>query len=311
MTRAEGLSHASVMVNAEFSIRAAHGPQYPAGEIDVKQPSLYPSALERRGGLRHLPFLLLTAGIFVCGAQGSDAMADEGHGRSEVFGEAPADRWIYGAEVYLWGASVGGKTVAGDDIDVSFTDLVPKLDMGFMATLAAARGKWTAFADIVYLDVSDDIKGTANIIGQPVRLELDAKLKGFVTTLGGAYNFFESGGTRLNAILGARYEWLDLELEFDVGPFKEKVSETGSTWDAIVGLRGKTDLSDKWYLTYYADIGTGESDLTWQALAAVNYRFGRADAVLGYRYLKWDFDDTNVLDNLNLSGPFAGVKFLF
>lgn len=250
-------------------------------------------------------------GILALGAQTSGAMADEGRGSGEVFGGAPADRWIYGAEVYLWGASVGGKTVTGDDIDVSFTDLVPKLDLGFMATLAASKGEWTAFADFIYLDVSDDIKSTANIIGRPVRLELDAELKGFVTTLGGAYSFFDSGGTRLNAILGARYEWLDLELEFDVGPFKAKVSDTGRTWDAIVGLRGKTDLSDKWYLTYYADIGTGQSDLTWQALAAVNYRFRKVDAVLGYRYLKWDFDDKNLLDNLHLTGPFAGVKFFF
>ena len=88
-----------------------------------------------------------------------------------------------------------------------------------MATIVAAKGKWTAFADLIYLDVSDDIKSTANIIDHPVRLELDAELKGFVATLGGAYSFFESDSTRLNAILGARYEWLDLELEFDVGNF--------------------------------------------------------------------------------------------
>lgn len=255
--------------------------------------------------------LLLSSALMLTGTF-PVAAAEGGDDKAEVFGGAPPDRWVFGGEVYLWGASVGGKTVTGDDIDVSFTDLVPKLDLGYMATLAAAKGKWTAFADLIYLDVSDDIKNTANIVGHPVRLELDAELKGFVATLGGAYAFFESGNIRLDAVLGTRYESLDLELEFDVGNFlTEKVSETGGTWDAIVGLRGKTDLNDKWYLTYYADIGTGESDLTWQALAAVNYRFRKVDAVLGYRYLKWDFDDRNLLDNLNLHGPFAGVKVLF
>ena len=55
--------------------------------------------------------------------------------------------------------------------------------------------------------------------------------------------------------------------------------------------------------------GAADSDLTWQALAGVNYRFSKADAVFGYRYLAYDFDEGNVFDKLNLSSPFAGVKF--
>jgi hypothetical protein len=31
----------------------------------------------------------------------------------------------------------------------------------------------------------------------------------------------------------------------------------------------------------------------------------------GYRYLYWDFDDRAVFDNLDINGPYAGVKFLF
>ncbi len=59
------------------------------------------------------------------------------------------------------------------------------------------------------------------------------------------------------------------------------------------------------------DVGTGDSDLTWQALAAVNYRFEKVGVVVGYRYLDYDFDDSDVFDDLNLSGPFVGVKFRF
>jgi hypothetical protein len=35
--------------------------------------------------------------------------------------------------------------------------------------------------------------------------------------------------------------------------------------------------------------------------------------VFGYRYLKWDFDDGDMLnfDELDLSGPFAGIKVRF
>jgi hypothetical protein len=58
-------------------------------------------------------------------------------------------------------------------------------------------------------------------------------------------------------------------------------------------------------------VGAGGSNLTWQALVAISYRFQRVDAVVGCRYLEYDFDDSEVFDDLNLSGPFAGVKFRF
>ncbi|MBW1671251.1 MAG: hypothetical protein JRJ43_02045 [Deltaproteobacteria bacterium] len=54
------------------------------------------------------------------------------------------------------------------------------------------------------------------------------------------------------------------------------------------------------------------SDLTWQASASISYRFDKFDTVLGYRYLDYEFDgDAELIDNLNISGPFAGVKFRF
>ena len=84
-------------------------------------------------------------------------------------------------------------------------------------------------------------------------------------------------------------------------------SESGSNWDAVVGLRGETDLSDRWYLTYYGDVGAGDSDLTWQAAAAVNYRLEKVALSLGYRYIEWDFDDFGPFNDLDLSGAFAGV----
>ena len=76
-------------------------------------------------------------------------------------------------------------------------------------------------------------------------------------------------------------------------------------------MNGRVNLSGNWTLQYYGDIGTGQSDLTWQAYAGVAYRFKYVDAVLGYRYLKWNFDETAGLDTLNLKGPMAGVTYRF
>ena len=87
------------------------------------------------------------------------------------------------------------------------------------------------------------------------------------------------------------------------------ISDSGGVWDGIVGATGKVKLNEKWYLSYYVDVGTGDTRLTRQAFGGVGYRFKRVDAILGYRYLDWDFDGNDVFDDLNLSGPLVGIKF--
>jgi len=174
-----------------------------------------------------------------------------------------ADRWEFAGEVFLWGASIGGTSSAGDDVDISFGDLIDNLDFAFMGKLAARRDRWTLFADLVYLDVEDGVNTTANIVGRPVKTDIEVQLKGFTSTLGGAYRIWETGSTDLSLLAGARYLRLETDLDIDIGSgISQEYSDSGHVWDGIVGLRGKTDLSDKWYVHYYVDVGTGDSDLT-------------------------------------------------
>jgi hypothetical protein len=222
-----------------------------------------------------------------------------------------ADSWNVDAALYLWGAGIGGKTVTDDDIDVSFNDIIDNLQMAFMGTLNARKGKWSLLADIMYLDVGADKSTTANIIGYPVTVDVEIGLKSWILTGAGAYSIMQTDSTRLDLLGGARYLWMDADLDFQIGPIKESYSDSGDGLDAIVGLRGKTDLSDKWYLNYHADIGAGNSKLTWQLLAGFNYRFKHVDGAFGYRYLKWDFDDDDTFDDLDISGPYAGIRFSF
>jgi hypothetical protein len=227
--------------------------------------------------------------------------------------ETGGDEWQFIGEVYMWGASLGGTTGAGDDIDIPFSDILEHLNFGAMGAAAAKKGKWTLFADAFYLDLETDDNSTANIIGRPIKTSVDVEVKGFISTAGASYDVFENDSTRVALLAGGRYLWLDVELEFDVGAVTEKASDSGSVIDGIIGFRGRTKIADRWHIIYYADVGTGESDLTWQALGSLNYRFMNVDLVLGYRYLDWNFDsdDGDVLDDLNLHGPFAGVKFSF
>lgn len=228
------------------------------------------------------------------------------------FAESSGDSWQFAGEIYLWGAGFDVTTAAGDDIEISFSDILDNLDFALMGTLAAQKNEWTLFADMIYMDISSSKKATGNIIGHPVKLKVDIGLESFISTLGAGYSFKQTETTELRAIAGARYLWMDTTLKYDIGNrVSGKASDSGSIWDGIIGLQGQTELSDKWYLIYYADVGTGGSDLTWQAKVGVNYRFSKVDASFGYRYLDWQFDGDDALDDLVVSGPYAGVRFRF
>ena len=90
-----------------------------------------------------------------------------------------------------------------------------------------------------------------------------------------------------------------------------KVSLSTDIWDGVVGIRGFYNLSDRWFVPYRVDIGTGDSEFTWHAFAGIGYRFDSFKLLLAYRYLEWEFEDGEVLDDLQVSGPAIGALFTF
>ena len=135
------------------------------------------------------------------------------------------DRWKLGGSAYLWAAGVEGTDVNGNEIDVSFSDLLGQLDGGIMGILAAQKGRWTLLVDFLYLSIHDDSSSITNIIGIPTKLDVDVKMKGYVSTLGVAYRVIDDDGTSLDLLAGARYFKLDLDLDVEVGGSKTKYSD--------------------------------------------------------------------------------------
>jgi hypothetical protein len=248
----------------------------------------------------------LTAGLalFLCcfPAKAWPAKADTGSGQ---------DGWNFSGAAYLWAAGVEGTDAAGDEIDVSFSDVLEDLDGGLMGILAAQKGRWTLLADVLYLSIHQETSSTANLIGIPAKIDVDVKLDGFVSTFGVAYRVIDDDMTRLDLLAGARYFKLDLDFDADVGAGKIKYSDSEDTLDGIIGTQVLVDLSERWYLSCYADVGAGDSKLTWQAWPGVGYRLEKVDVVAGYRHLKWETDDGDTIDDLGFKGPTLGVKFRF
>lgn len=238
--------------------------------------------------------------------------------------------WNYGLEIYGWLPDIEGTTTSGAEIDISIDDILDNLEFTLQGTFTATRGNWSIFADGVYLglNLTDGVSATEPIgdFGE-FDLDIDAEidLAAFVSTFGGGYKFYDEQNTKLTAVGGLRYLYMDVDVDVDIeqgiragigdrefaAAASEQLSidESGSNWDVIVGLQGETKLDDRWTLLYYGDIGTGDSDYTWQASVGIRYALENFDLTLRYRYLDYEFDDHDAFDDLTVSGPQVGIAF--
>jgi hypothetical protein len=218
------------------------------------------------------------------------------------------DDWHLAFELYGWYAAVKGTSAENDKINMSADDIIDSLNTAFMGSFGAKKKNWIFVVDGIYLNADDDVNPMPG-------MRANAELTNWIITPFVGYQMLQTKHVDLYLHAGARYLYLETDIELNLSDplplLHQKVSESGSNWDGIGGLSGHIKLSENWRFPYYFDIGTGETRLTWQALAAVEYRFDRIDVVAGYRYLSWDFDDDPLLDDMNISGPYAGVKFRF
>lgn len=240
-----------------------------------------------------------------------------------IFSQAHAEEeksesgWQFNASIYLWGMAIGGETSSGEDIDISFSDLWDNLNIAMMTWLVARNGDWLVFGDLQYADIEGDDNTTINPgPGMGVNGELNLEFTQWVVQTGGGYTVSKSSKHVFDVLAGVRYIHQDAEIKLDIGlPQKLKRDASEDNIDAIIGVNSLLYLNDKWYLHSYADVGTGESKFTWQGMAALGYQFNSFDALLGYRYIYWDFDGSKGLgklyDDLDFSGPQAGVTFRF
>jgi hypothetical protein len=246
------------------------------------------------------------------------------------------EKWEYSGEIYLWMPSLDVTTSSGNEIDISFSDILDDLDMTIMSLFGARKGKWSLLTDVIYFDLEQDDIGTdVNVPIGPlgrsslkVNLDADVELQAWVVTPAVSYTVLQNEKVRLDLVAGARYLYIKVDVDLDITDeltlalfrrdidaiqeAEDDVSVKGHNWDGIVGVRGEVALNEKWYLPYYADVGAGDSQLTWQVAGGVGYRFSKVDVIAGYRYLDWNWnDDDDVLGDLNVKGPYVGFKFVF
>jgi hypothetical protein len=226
-------------------------------------------------------------------------------------GIGDAGDWKFGAEGYLWLPWIDITTETGSDIEISLDDILNNLDMLFMGVLSAGKGRWSLVTDIIYFDIESNENTEVLPLLELKNLDLSA----WIVTPQVRYSVLQTDKYRLGLVAGARYLQIEAQVKLDTKPplpaGSRDGSDSGSVWDGIVGLTGQRELTDKWYLSGYLDVGSGESDHTWQVSGSVNYRFRKVDAVAGYRHLDYDIGSDKAISKLSVSGPFLGLRYRF
>lgn len=234
------------------------------------------------------------------------------HGQAE--GQTTDNNWHLTGKLYLWGANIDGTTQAGDEFSVSFGDLFDNLEFALMGGLEARKARWSFILDAIYMDIASTKSGS---LADPGLIEFtaEAKLEGWVSNLLAGYRLTNSSAASANVIFGARYLDLDTKLNVSISDPVQTPgrNSTGGVdvWDAVVGLRGGIRLSNSFYIPYIADIGTGQSDLTWQAMTGIGWLPRWGEITLVYRHIEWDFESGSTLNDIDFSGPGLLFKFNF
>ena len=251
-----------------------------------------------------------------------------------------ADGWQFQLTPYVWLPTISGKLnydlpAGGGDgapqIDVGPTDWLELLNGVFLLRGEARKDRFFVFADVVYLGLESDndrvvaiSPGSGDLIPIDASLNLDTKtdLDGFTMTLAGGLNVHSDETSSTDLFAGVRFFGMDTKTSWNLSADIELpgggnvLSRQGSiesdleSWDAVVGIKGRMRIGNgKWSLPYYLDVGTGDSDLTWQAIAGVSYAYGWGDLIISYRHFEYDGGPQGLMENFSFSGPVIGGRF--
>ncbi len=225
-----------------------------------------------------------------------------------VPGAAQAEDWSGQVTLYGWGAGVtgdftpfaGGPTLS---FEKSLSEVLEDLDGALFVTGLARRGDLVLFGDLTY---SASSRSGLVPPGIPAAGELTMRS----LTLAAGKRFDAGGGTTVDVLGGVRAWDIDGAV---ISPVLS-VAPSASFVDPILALRVNTQLSDRWSVLSYVDVGgfgVG-SDFTWQVAVTANYQ-ARDNLYLsaGWRHLAVDYEKGGTVFDGAMSGPVIGVTLTF
>jgi len=220
------------------------------------------------------------------------------------------DRIGWSITPYIWASNTKVDLTFRDtgigEGNISFKDLLDVLDTAGMIHIEAGKGSWSMFGDLTYLKTSDTTEREV--------LTVDTKSK--QTFIDTAVVYWPGGvGSQLSFYGGLRYSGFSDRYRFSLG--EEPVGEqhnSNNYYDALLGVRYRFDLAERWSLITRGDGSFGDSKGTWLLQANFAYTVGKRQQnriLFGYQYKQAEFKDGDLVSKFTYHGPMAGFNFRF
>lgn len=276
---------------------------------------------------------LLVAAL--CGAPSAlAAEATTDHPGESLPIEAKHPAWVVQVTPYIWATGLKGRVSPfrqGPTVHVrqSFSDVLSDLDFAGFANVWARHDRLVLSGDLMYVDTTG--RGSTGALPAfrlpglgvqiPAGAEVGAKIRTrqFMSTVQGGYRLVDRPGFTLDALGGARFWHISNKATLtasvpSIGASRTRHGESFHWVDPLIGMRTFLRLTNELSIQAQADIGGfgAGSELTWSALATINYSFSdRLSASAGYKVLKVDYDHGGNVYNTRLSGPVLGMTYRF
>jgi hypothetical protein len=255
-------------------------------------------------------------------------------------GQEDNDQWQFQITPYIWLPTIsadlnydpppsGGG--GGPSIDAGPTDWLDLVNGLALVNAGVQKDRFSLFTDVVFLSLESEEDRVASVLDNvqvPVDVDLNLNTEtdfdGLSWTLAAGYSLQRTETSNFEVFAGARL--LDLEAKVSwnltaaittpggdvVLPAQGSIAQDEKLWDGIIGVRGHFALGEsKWSVPYYVDAGTGDSDLTWQAMTGLTYTYGWGDLMFVYRHLAYEQGADGFLEHLSFGGPGVGARFRF
>ena len=215
------------------------------------------------------------------------------------------------APLYLWAINIEGETgvrgrTAGTEID--FGDIYDNLQGVFTVRFNAIyKQKFGVLIDYNYLNLGKEKEtGVVN---------LEVSMKTQILNLAATYRLMDGRHT-LDGVAGIRYNVMGVDIDFTGTGLN--IDEDKDWADPIVGARYAYQMTDKWTLRLYGDIGGFgvSSNFTWQGVGMIDFQPWKHVAIVaGYRVIDTDYESGSGSDKFTydarVHGPLVGLDIRF
>ncbi len=214
--------------------------------------------------------------------------------------------WHVSLSPYLWLAGMNGTAGAlghETSVHVSALDLVKYFNFGIMAQAEVRHNRIVMPVDFMWVKLSDN-KGLPFEVGPT---SVKAKLNEDILTPKIGYRVIDNEKIKVDGLVGFRYWHVGTTLNL-VPPVANGFYQAANWADALGGAKIQAILSPKIVVTVAGDAGGGGSNLDYQVVGAIGYKFRKFSLQTGWRYMHVNYRPTSgfILD-VNETGLLIGA----